>query len=148
MSFLFCFKKMKDFAKFCRNQIKVHQTFSSIGGLLMPSIGHIVLAKEVMKSNETEEVILVEPFSVLTTDVFPFEPKFTVNIGVFSLKRGVTYQLAYFLYSPRGEKIIGNIADIQATEDATEEYGVDFNLSVNIGGVKFTEPGVRLHDPS
>lgn len=107
----------------------------------LPKIGHIVLCKEIMKNEEGEQTVLVEPFSNIDAKEFPHTCSFWINIGLFNFNPGLTYEFAYFLYTPHGDKIEGSFFKLQPSSKKNEG-SVHFNINVNLNDIHFKEEGV------
>ncbi|MCF3942163.1 hypothetical protein [Oceanobacillus alkalisoli] len=108
----------------------------------MPKIGNLVLSKSVMKSKDDKETVLVEPFSNIEVDKFPYQDSFTVTVGLFNLKPGVSYDFAYFFYNPTGEKIDGQIFEITA-DPKGKDKSIHFSIHINVDDIVFREEGVH-----
>lgn len=107
----------------------------------MPKIGHIVLSEGIFKSAKDDKTILLEPFSNLDVPEFPHEVSFTASIGLFNLKPDVTYNFAYFIYTPEGKKLTGSFFDIK-TASKNNETSIYLDLNVKIDELTVDTEGV------
>lgn len=108
----------------------------------MPKIGHIVLSKGMMQNSKTGESVLLEPFTNIDVEEFPHKESFTVTVGLFNLEPDITYNFAYFLYTPTGEKIKGDFFEIKSAS-RNGEKSIYISLNINLDEVTFTEEGVH-----
>lgn len=106
----------------------------------MPKIGYVLLAEEVLTSEDKNKTVLVEPVVNIDVEDFPSTKSLVGSVGLFNLAPSVEYACSAIVYSPTGDKIKSNFFDFKTSN----EKSIHLTLTLKYTDLVFEEEGVYL----